>query len=144
MPPLKRPSETIFDRRAVQGLIKREQDSKLRLRLQAILMLMEGAKQTDIAIELGCAAASIREWTKKWNRGGYHSLLPNRKGSWVTGIAREEARRNGFDLVRIGGYLRMQPLAIHTGTDQSGEPVKPLYFPDWDRPPKISIASLIN
>ena len=144
MPPLKRPDETIFDRNAVRDLIERERDRRMQTRLRAVLMLMEGGRQSDIAVELGCSSASIRQWTRKWDQGGYSSLLPNRKGSWVTLISRESMRRDGFDLIREGGYFVMQPLATHCGVDSSGEPIQPHYFPDWDRPPKISIASLIN
>ena len=144
MPPLKRPIEVPFDREDVRRLIERELDLRMRTRLEAILRLMQGERQADVAQELQVSTASLREWTKKWDAGGYYALLSNRKGGWLTQISRESMRRDGFDLIREGGYFVMQPLATHCGVDSSGEPIEPIYLGDWDRPSKASLASLIN
>ena len=144
MPPLKKPNDVLFDREDLQGLIESELDDRMRTRLKAILGLMQGVRQVDVAETLQISTASIREWVRRWNSGAYYALLPDRKGSWTTRVARESLRKDGFDLVRQGRFLVMQPLAILAGTDKSGEPLKLLYFPDWDRPSKASLARLID
>ena len=142
MPALRIPDETFFDRIRLEELIGREQDTRVRRRLRAILALMKGSKQTDVASALKCSTAAIREWVKRWDSGGYYALLDNRGGSFVTKVAREETRKNGYDLVREGSYFRMQPLALNDVTDDNGQPIQPLYFADWDRPSKTLLRNL--
>ncbi len=144
MPPLKQPDQTLFSPAQLQSLIDREPDDRLRRRLRAILELMNGQPQKDVAAELDCSTASIREWVRRWNAGGYYALLSNRQGSWVTQVAREVCRRNGYDLVREGSYMKMMPLAVNVSTDENGEPVKPLWFANWDRPSKSSLRNLFE
>ncbi len=144
MPPLKPPDQTLFSPAQLQSLIDRESDDRLQLRLRAVLALMEGESQQSVAAKLGCSTASVREWVKRWNQGGYCALLDDRRGSLVTQVAREECRRNGYDLVREGSYMKMMPLATNTSRDENGEPLKPLWFANWDRPSKGSLRNLFE
>ncbi len=144
MPTLKRPDQTLFSPAQLQSMIDRESDDRLQLRLRAIHMLMEGKSQQSSAKESNCSTASVREWVRKWNAGGYYALLDDKRGSWVTRVAREECRRNGYDLVREGSYMKMVPLAMNTSRDENGEPLKPLWFANWDRPSKGSLRNLFE
>ena len=141
---LKQPDETFFNHQAVSKLVEREPDERVKRRLRAILMLMEGSSQQAISAELGCSTASIRTWTRRWNDGGYYALLDPSRGSPTTNAAREGARGCGYDIVRIGSYFRMVPLATNTINEMSGGPIRPVWFADWDRPSKSSLRNMLN
>ena len=144
MPPMIRPDETIFSPQMIRVYIDQEPADRVKRRLQAILMLMEGVTQESVAAELGCSTASIRTWTRRWNQGGYQALLDVSRGSWTTNTAREAARECGYDLTRVGSYFRMQPLATNAINDSRGEPVQPVWFANWDRPSKGGLRSLFE
>ena len=57
---------------AIEQLYRREKNHKIRERLQAILMLLDGKTAKEIASILRRNEKTIRLWAKAWNAKGYY------------------------------------------------------------------------
>jgi len=67
-------------REELEGRYRREKDSRLRERLQAILLLYEGKKTTDVSEIVRRSRSTIENWISAWNEGGVDGLIPNFTG----------------------------------------------------------------
>ncbi|RJO66377.1 MAG: helix-turn-helix domain-containing protein [Myxococcales bacterium] len=100
MPPLKTPTG---DLREVQILLVQTSDARLYKRLLAVLSLMEGRNQQGVAEELKVSLSTLREWVRRWNKGGVEALKPRNHG-----LSREEMEyrqgllENGIEEVKMG------------------------------------------
>jgi len=61
---------------AIEQLYRREKNHKIRERLQAILLLLDGKTAKEIASILRRNEKTIRLWAKAWNAKGYDGLKP--------------------------------------------------------------------
>jgi transposase len=59
---------------------RKEKDSRLRERLQAILLLYEGKKTGDVASIVRRARSTIENWIGAWNERGIDGLVPDFTG----------------------------------------------------------------
>ena len=120
MPALIRPNDRGWDKDKVKDLLRREFNDRVRKKLKAILMLMEGKSQKAVARELDVSSSSVREWRRQWNGGIYLALLPRyRSGAFAFNILREVAHRNGFELKSTSGrYNRLIRLPFNDGASQ--------------------------
>jgi transposase len=65
----------------LEGRYRREKDSRLRERLQAIMLLYEGKKTTtDVAGIVRRSRGTIENWIRAWNERGVDGLVPNFTG----------------------------------------------------------------
>jgi len=65
----------------VRRLCKKERDSRLRERLIAIRMLMQGRSRREVAASLDVSPTTIYYWKKAWNESGLAGLRPSYRGS---------------------------------------------------------------
>ena len=112
MPPLKKPSPYWGRPEHLRLRLKQECDERMQLRLKAILMLMEGKSQTEVAQELDVSTATLRIWTRRWNQGGIAHLQPRWSGSAAMAETRQVMRKHGMDIVRLSDtYAALTPIA---------------------------------
>jgi transposase len=62
------------------GRFRREKDSRVKERLQTILLLYEGKKTTDVASIVRRSRSTIENWISAWNGHGVDGLIPNFTG----------------------------------------------------------------
>jgi len=74
----------------INGLIKKEKDARIKERLQAVLWRLEGKTYTEISERLKRDIDTVREWIKKWNKGGYEGLKDKPKSGRPTILTQEE------------------------------------------------------
>jgi transposase len=67
-------------REELEGRYRREKDSRLKERLQAILLLYEGKKTTDVASIVKRSRSTVENWISTWNERGADGLVPNFTG----------------------------------------------------------------
>jgi transposase len=67
-------------REELEGSYRREKDSRLKERLQAILLLHDGKKTEDVADIVRRARSTIENWIAAWNEDGFDGLVPNFTG----------------------------------------------------------------
>ena len=65
----------------VEQLYRREKDSRLKQRINAIRLLMKGRKQVEVADVLGVSVTTVRNWRGLWDNGGLEGLKPRHIGS---------------------------------------------------------------
>ena len=114
MPPMRKPSPYWGRPEHLHRRLEEERDERLQQRLTAILMLMEGMSQTEVAQELDVSTATLRIWTRRWNQGGIAHLQPRWSGSAAMAETRQVMRKHGMDIKRLSGtFAAMVP--IETG-----------------------------
>ena len=77
-------------RKKIAELIKKEKNARIKERLQAVLWRLKGAEYTEIANRLERSIDTVREWIKKWNKGGYEGLQDKPKSGRPTILTQEE------------------------------------------------------
>ncbi len=112
MPPLKKPSPYWGRPEHLHRRLEEEHDERMKLRLMAILMLMEGKSQTEVAQELNVSTATLRIWRRRWNQGGVAHLAPRWSGSAAMAEVRQVMRKYGRDIQRLRAYFS-RPVALH-------------------------------
>ena len=80
------------DRDLWQKLYYKYQKSYQRRRLEAIKMLWDGLKITDVRFRLGCAVNTLNNWIDSYLSGGFHELLKS-KQSGKTGTGQLTGNR---------------------------------------------------
>ena len=82
----------------LNGLIKKEKDTRVKERLQAVLWRLENTTYTEIAERLKRTIDSVREWIKNWNKRGYEGLLDKPKSGRPTILTLEETKEIADEL----------------------------------------------
>ena len=59
----------------VDELIKKEQNSKVKERLQTVLWRLKNEKYTEICKRLNRDNNTVSRWVKRWNKEGYEGLF---------------------------------------------------------------------
>lgn len=67
-------------REGLEGRYRREKTLRMKERLQAILLLYEGKKTTDVASIVRRSRGTIENWISAWNERGVDGLVPNFTG----------------------------------------------------------------
>lgn len=75
------PEKRYGDGQEIACIIKKERDSRLVKRLNAIRLLLDGYTQEEVATISGARRETIWDWVTKWNRGGKEELKSHSKGS---------------------------------------------------------------
>lgn len=100
---------------------RREKDSRLRERLQAILLLYEGKRTTDVAHIVRRQRSTIENWISAWNERGPDGLVPGftggpkprmEKGEWDKVV--EEIENKGMTLRDVTVYIK-DTRGVHYG-----------------------------
>ena len=65
----------------IASMLKKERDSRLVKRLNAIRLLFNGYTHEQVANISGVRRETIWDWVTKWNRGGKEALKSKHKGS---------------------------------------------------------------
>ena len=102
-------------REELEGRYRREKDSKLKERLQVILLLLyEGKKKTtDVASIVKRSRSTVENWISAWNGQGVEGLVPNftggpkprmEKGEWDKIV--EEIEGKGMTLKDVEVYVK--------------------------------------
>jgi transposase len=65
----------------IENCLKKERDSKIVKKLNAIRLLMNGYSQQEVALICGVKRETIWTWVTKWNQGGKEALKNKNKGS---------------------------------------------------------------
>jgi len=60
----------------IERLYKKEKDPRVKERLHAILLLLDGKTAIEVAGILRRNKRTIRRWAKAWNEKGYEGLKP--------------------------------------------------------------------
>ena len=76
-----KPDTRFGDLQEVTRLYRKERDTRLSVRLNAIRLLMSGSLQKDVARVLDVSDITIATWTKRWNEQGLEGLRPRHQGS---------------------------------------------------------------
>jgi len=69
------------DLEAVESLYRKEKETGMKQRLNAIRLLMRGRSQKDVADMLGVCPATVRNWRTNWDRDGKGGLEKRHIGS---------------------------------------------------------------
>ena len=82
----------------LEGRYRREKDSRVKERLQAILLLYEGKKTTDVAGIARRSRSTIENWISAWNERGVDGLVPRvhgraRSRGWSRASGTRSSRR---------------------------------------------------
>ena len=75
------PKKLYGDEQAIAGILKKERDSRVVKRLNAIRLLLSGYTQEEVAQISGVRRETVWDWVTKWNRGGKEELKNRNKGS---------------------------------------------------------------
>jgi transposase len=78
----------------LEGRYRREKDSRLKERIQAILLLYEGKRTTDVAGIVRRSRGTIENWIGAWNERGVDGLVPH-----FTGGPKPRMERNEWDRI---------------------------------------------
>jgi len=65
----------------VTALYRAERCARVKTRLNAIRLLIEGAEVQATAKAVGACVATVRNWRTRWNRAGKEGLKDSHKGS---------------------------------------------------------------
>lgn len=74
----------------INNLIKKEKDARIKERLQAVLWRFKNVTYTEISKRLERDIDTVREWIRKWNKGGYEGLKDKPKSGRPTILTEEE------------------------------------------------------
>lgn len=66
----------------LEQLYREEKNSRIKERLQTILLLYRGYRADETAEILRRGYATVRRWKDAWNKGGYEGLKPNFTGGY--------------------------------------------------------------
>jgi len=79
----------------LQDLAKQEQDARLRIQLQAIILAKQKRPAPDIAKNLGQGRRTVQQWIHDYNAGGIEGLADKRGGNHrhLTEEQEEQLRR---------------------------------------------------
>jgi len=71
-----KPNKSIYSVEELTELYEKEKNTRMQKRLLAVKMMLEedDISSYDVAKRLSTSPTSVREWVKKYNRGGYESL----------------------------------------------------------------------
>jgi len=81
MPIIKRPSDKWGSLEEIKEWYRKEKNSKLSTRLNAIRLLMMGYSRKDASKILGVGESTVGDWRRKWDHRGKEGLKSNHKGS---------------------------------------------------------------
>jgi len=79
----------------IERLYKKEKVPRVKERLQAILLLLDGKTAIEVASILRRNERTIRRWAKAWNEKGYEGLKPWKGQKKKPRISEEEWREIG-------------------------------------------------
>lgn len=74
------PSKKWGNLKTVEKMYKQEKNGTVKVRLNAIRLLMLGESQKEIAKAIGVHVGTIRSWRYRWNNQGKEGLKNNQKG----------------------------------------------------------------
>jgi transposase len=74
----------------LEGRYRREKGTRVKERLQAILLLYEGKKTTDVASTVRRSRSTVENWISAWNGHGVDGLVPNFTGGPKPRMERSE------------------------------------------------------
>lgn len=75
------PEKRYGDEQEIEHILKKERDSRLAKRLNAIRLLWNGYAHEEVANITGVRRETIWDWVTKWNQGGKETLKSKHKGS---------------------------------------------------------------
>ncbi len=75
------PEKRYGDKQEIKGILKKERNSRVVKRLNAIRLLLDGYTQEEVASISEVRRETVRDWVTKWNRGGKEELKNKNKGS---------------------------------------------------------------
>ena len=75
------PEKCYGDEQEIASILKKERDSRLVKRLNAVRLLLNGYTHEQVATISGVRRETIWDWITKWNRGGKEELKNKNKGS---------------------------------------------------------------
>ena len=111
MPPLKKPTPYWGRPEHLHRRLEEEHDERMKQRLTAILLLMEGQPQAEVAQELNVSTATLRIWRRRWNQGGVAHLEPRWSGSAAMAEVRQVMRKYGRDIQKLSDtYAAIVPI----------------------------------
>ncbi len=70
-------------------MIKKEQDPKIKERLQAVFWRLKNEKYTEICKRLNRDNNTVSNWIKRWNKEGYKGLFDRQKSGRPTTLSIE-------------------------------------------------------
>jgi putative transposase len=85
---------------------RKEKESRLRERLQAILLLYEGKKTGDVASSVKRARSTVENWISAWNERGVDGLIPRFTGGPKPRMEQSEWDRVVKEIENKGMTLR--------------------------------------
>lgn len=74
-------------------LIKKEQNSKVKERLQTVLWRLKNEKYTEICKRLNRDKNTVSNWIKRWNKEGYEGLFDKPKSGRPTTLTIKEQEK---------------------------------------------------
>lgn len=75
------PEKRYGDEQEIACILKKERNSRLVKRLNAIRLLLNGYTHEEVAAIISVRRETIWDWVTKWNRGGKEELKNKNKGS---------------------------------------------------------------
>ncbi len=75
------PEKRDGDKHEIEGVLKKERNSRVVRRLNAIRLLMDGYSQEQVADISNVRRETVWDWVTKWNRDGKEGLKSKHKGS---------------------------------------------------------------
>jgi transposase len=76
----------------LENLIKKEKNTRIKERLQAVLWRLENETYTEISNRLKRRKNTITDWVKRWNKGGYEGIIDEPKAGAIPKLTPEEEK----------------------------------------------------
>lgn len=89
-----------FDTKKLEQMYKKEEDSKAKLRLLALLHRCDGKSYQEIGEMIKTPFTTVRDWIKRIEKGGLDEIYDGEKAGRPPKLSSEERKRLRDDLVR--------------------------------------------
>ncbi len=130
----------------IENFIKKEKDSRIKERLQAVIWRLEKITYTEISKRLKRHIDTVREWVKKWNKGGYEGLKDKPKSGRPTILNQYETQEviNKVNTVEKQGRetckLIVKEIVEKFNKKMSTDAVRAMFIKhkiSWKKPEKV-------
>ncbi len=81
MPTKRLPSDKWATLELIEKWYRQEKDARVKVRLNAIRLLMKGYARKEVASILCVGESTVSDWRKKWDRAGKEGLASKYKGT---------------------------------------------------------------